>query len=69
MIGEDPVTVEEYIPGSFTKYINNNGQINFNLSHDIKELLEKCECFVHYSYVSTDKKMMVVDLRGRLQSL
>ena len=64
MIDEDPITVEENTPGSFTKYINNNGEINLILSHESKEVLEKCECFVHYSYVSTDKKMVVVDLTG-----
>ena len=41
MIGEDPATVEEYIPGSLTKYINNNGQINFNSTHERKDLLDR----------------------------
>ena len=64
MIGDDPVTVEEFIPGSFTKYINNNGEVNPNLPEDLKRTLEKAENFVHYSYASTDRKMMVVDLQG-----
>ena len=60
---EDPVTLEEYIPGSFLKYIKNNGHIHFNLSENFKNLLDKAECFAHYTYESKERKMMVVGLQ------
>ena len=64
MTDDNPVTVEEFIPGSFTKYMNNNGQVNPNLPEDLKRALEKAESFADYSYASTDQKIMVVDLQG-----
>ena len=64
MMGDVPVNLEEYIPGSFHKYINNNGQINYQLSGRFTELLCKTECFAQYTYKSTKQNMMVLDLQG-----
>ena len=59
-----PVTVEEYIPGHFVKYINNNGRIADASPLLGKIMLQKAECFAHYSYIHTQRKMMVLDLQG-----
>lgn len=62
-IGNVPVTVEEYIPGTFEKYINNNGLISkAPLKSD--EVIQKASCFAHFSYVHTNMQMMVLDLQG-----
>jgi len=62
-IGNVPVTVEEYIPGMFEKYINNNGLIS-KASSQSDEVIEKASCFAHFSYVHTNMQMMVLDLQG-----
>ena len=59
-----PVTVEAFIPGEFQKYINNNGEIRKSESVKDRILTEKAECLVHYSYVHTNKQMMILDLQG-----
>ena len=48
-----PATIEEYVPGSFVKYINNDGKCRYphdGCSDEYKELFEKAQCLVHYSY-------------------
>eukprot|EP00112_Aurelia_sp_Birch-Aquarium-sp1_P022386 Seg6290.2 transcript_id=Seg6290.2/GoldUCD/mRNA.D3Y31 product="Myosin heavy chain kinase B" protein_id=Seg6290.2/GoldUCD/D3Y31 len=59
-----PITAEEYITGRFVKYINNNGRIANASSLLGKTLLQKAECFAHFSYIHTQRKMMVLDLQG-----
>eukprot|EP00795_Rhopilema_esculentum_P004082 gene4082-20262_t len=60
----NPVTVEEFIPGKFQKYINNTGQIRKPELAEDRILIEKAECLVHYTYVHTKKELMVLDLQG-----
>lgn len=64
---DKPVTIEEYVPGSFYKLINNDGQC-INPTDDpcprLKELCCKAECLIHYSYESTNQKLMVLDIQG-----
>ena len=55
------VTIEEYIKGAFVKYINNNGTISQAITG---EDIEKMECLTHFSYVTSDKKLMLLDLQG-----
>ena len=64
MIGEIPVTVVEFIPGTFAKYINNNGNIIENESEEHIILINKAECFVHFSYDFTNEQIMILDLQG-----
>eukprot|EP00112_Aurelia_sp_Birch-Aquarium-sp1_P003199 Seg13562.1 transcript_id=Seg13562.1/GoldUCD/mRNA.D3Y31 product="alpha-protein kinase 2" protein_id=Seg13562.1/GoldUCD/D3Y31 len=54
------VTIEEYIKGSFVKYINKDGTISQIITG---EASEKMECFKHFSYVKSEKKLMLVDLQ------
>ena len=45
-----PVTVEEYVPGVFTKYINNDRDIIESCDEDSSEIFKKAECLVHFTY-------------------
>ncbi len=53
------VTIEKYIPGIFSKYINNNC-----MECGICYLGMKAQCFVHLKLEKSDGKLMVVDLQG-----
>ena len=64
MMNGTPVTVEEFIPGNFEKYSNNTGEMAAIKSDEHKEFIEKAESFMHFSYVITNKQLMVVDLQG-----
>ena len=62
----EPVTVEPFVAGKFTKYINNDGVIG---SHDTnknssKVLYEKAEALCHFSYQDSDQRLMLADLQG-----
>lgn len=54
------VTIEEYVDGEFTKYINNNGDI---CVHDMDEA-EKAEILVHFSYEKSCGEVMLLDIQG-----
>ena len=54
------VTVEEFLPEDFQKYINNNGSICLN---DL-DITEKAETFVHYTYEKSNNRLMITDLQG-----
>ena len=58
------VTIEEYIPGKFAKYVNNNGLSIPVDKDDNVRLLQKAECFAHYTYVKSGEKLMVLDIQG-----
>ena len=60
MNGES-VSVEEFVEGTFTKYINNDGLPCGNIEEDLHK---KAECLSHYSYVHSEKQVMVVDIQG-----
>ena len=59
-----PVTVEEFIPGSFEKYSNNTALMEQARSDEHLVFIQKAECFMHFSYEVTNKELMVVDLQG-----
>ena len=62
-----PATVEEFVEGTFRKYVNNNGKVcklPEGCSADIKTIFEKAECLVHFSYVQSSEKLMLLDLQG-----
>ena len=57
------VTVEKFIPGTFLKYINNDGTIVNGVetsAHDLK----KVEAFVHYTSQKSEGNLMVLDIWG-----
>jgi hypothetical protein len=53
------VTVEEYIDGDFIKYLNNNG----DLCKEINVMVEKAECYAHFTYEKSEGKLIVLDLQ------
>ena len=60
MNGES-VSVEEFVEGTFTKYINNDGLPCGNIEEDLHK---KAECLSHYSHVHSKRQVMVVDIQG-----
>lgn len=55
------VTVEEFILGVFTKYINNTGKTCVDPTSSVAK---KAECLTHYTYERSDRKLMLVDIQG-----
>lgn len=63
--GEDDkgefVTVEEFIDGQFTKYLNNTGDC---CVEETDVMGQKAQCLTHFSYEKSDKKLMLLDIQG-----
>ena len=59
-----PVTMEEYVPGEFVKYINNDGQCMEAPSEEYEVIFRKAESLVHFSNEYSSKKMMLLDIKG-----
>lgn len=55
------VTVEKYMEGNFTKYINNTGKI---VSNNEDTVTKKAEALVHYSYQVSQGEFLLVDIQG-----
>ncbi|XP_078350666.1 myosin heavy chain kinase B-like [Oculina patagonica] len=67
MFDGEHATIEEFVPGYFVKYINNNGKcvpVQEDANQNLKDLFSKAETLVHYSYVITDHKLMLLDIQG-----
>jgi hypothetical protein len=65
-------TVEEFIPGAFMKYVNNDGECIHppgNSSSECKEVFAKAETLVHYSYCVSNKQIMIMDIQWSLYRL
>ena len=64
------VTIEEFIDGDFTKYLNNTGLVCGNRSTDE---CKKAECLAHYSYekssVNAFAQLMLLDIQGSMYTL
>ena len=60
------VTIEEFIDGDFTKYLNNTGLVCGNRSTDE---CKKAECLAHYSYEKSSGKLMLLDIQGSMYTL
>ena len=65
-LDEQCITFEQYLDGSFRKYINNTGEI---LVSDGSDIASKAEMFSHYTYVKSGKRLMVLDIQGAGYSL
>ena len=60
------VTIEEFIDGEFTKYLNNTGLVCGSRSTDE---CKKAECLAHYSYEKSSEKLMLLDIQGSMYTL
>ena len=49
ILDELPVTVEEFVPGKFQNYVNNDGTCYVLVMEDHQEVYAKAECLVHFS--------------------
>ena len=66
-INDQPATIEEFVPGSFTKIINNIGIIipfAEDADDELKQMLQKAECLVHHSHELSNSKFMLLDIQG-----
>ena len=66
-IKEQPATVEEFVPGHIVKLINNDGKrakLPEQADDELIDLLDKAECLVHYTYVSSNKKTHAATYTG-----
>ena len=59
MYGGEHVTIEKYIDGEFTKYVNNTGSVLCE-----GEIGEKAEAFIHFTWERSGKNFMLLDLQG-----
>ncbi len=55
------ITIEEFIDGIFTKYINNTG---FLCVPEENVIGKKSKTFVHFSHELSEARLMVVDIQG-----
>ena len=59
------ITLEEFQDGKFVKYINNTGEIiHSEIAEEYDERIQKAEALAHFSYVSTNRKAMLLDIQG-----
>jgi hypothetical protein len=61
MCGDEIVTVEEFIPRDFEKYIKNTGNVCGDAESDV---CQKTKCLVHYTFERSDKQLMLLDIQG-----
>ena len=61
-LDDQPVTAEEYVPGDFVKYVNNDGQCLEAPSEEYKVVFRKAESLVHSSYNYSNKKIATAEL-------
>ena len=64
-----PVTVEEFVEGDFYKYINNDGECGSSTLDDLKIVFLKAQTLVHYSYLLSEKRFMLLDIQGSMYKL
>ena len=55
------VTIEQFASGTFQKYVNSDGSLSRNSD---TEKQGKAESLVHFSFVKSNKKLLLVDTQG-----
>ena len=55
------VTIEEFCSGEFFKFINNTGEI---MKHKFLDMQEKAETLAHFSYIKSEKNLIITDIQG-----
>ena len=60
----ETITVEDFVEGSFTKYINNDGSISGNINKTEADILQMAECLTHYSHFKSKGTILLVDIQG-----
>ncbi|OQS05457.1 inositol-3-phosphate synthase [Thraustotheca clavata] len=57
-------SVEEYLPGAYVKYSNNNGFVGKETSTTEERERNTPQAFSHFTFVASDYRLMVVDIQG-----
>ena len=55
------VTIEEFVTGNFEKYVNNNGVF---VQAQMTTCKRRQSGLVHFSYIKSNKKLMLADIQG-----
>ena len=63
MVDGRPATLERYVDGQCFKYVNNNG-ICPAPEEGMEDLFEKGQALAHFSWVFSDKKLLLLDIQG-----
>ena len=68
------MTVEEFVSGQFTKYVNVNNDGNCIIPKEdahpeFKEIFDKAQYLVHYTSLITKQQLMLLDIQGSRYSL
>ena len=60
------MTIEEFVPGCFKKYVNNDGTCLLQIQSDKEdeEIFLRAECLSHFTYDHSGKQLMLFDLQG-----
>ena len=58
----EPITVERFLDGEFTKYVNNDGNPCLKVFGK-SSIFEQAEASVHFSYKASSKAFLLVDLQ------
>ena len=59
-INHEYVTIDDFLPGDFQKYINSN----FSMYLKSFEITQKAETYVHCTYEKSYNRLMITDLQG-----
>ena len=67
-----PAMLEEFVAGSFAKYVNNNGLCCSppeGCSSEYKEVFKKAQTLEHYSFCASNQKLTLLDIQGAKYTL
>lgn len=62
--GDLVCSVEEYLPGAYVKYSNNNGYVGKETSSTEERERNTPQAFSHFTFVASDYRLMIVDIQG-----
>jgi hypothetical protein len=62
--GDLVCSVEEYLPGAYGKYSNNNGYVGKETSSTEERERNTPQAFSHFTFVASDYRLMIVDIQG-----
>eukprot|EP00111_Clytia_hemisphaerica_P013962 TCONS_00041108-protein len=69
LLNGEPVTLEEFIPGFFLKYVNNDGNCFPNHTEEAAFIYQKAQTLVHFSIHISDGKIILTDIQGSIFKL
>jgi len=58
------IVIENFIPGDFVKYLNNDGVSIEGDDPNLLERIEKAECLAHFSYEKSKGELILLDIQG-----